>query len=695
MCVMRLLGGGLPIPAVTTPFLDVEQSSRGSHRFRHKEPWRTGGSADASSLEHARSFALHYAHASLSVSFETLLHWPAWLFLAGLGGALGLVGLVRQRHKSRTPAPAAERAQGPEARRAHVAPGSELSSALRTCRGAFAGIGMLSGMSSVLMLTGSFFMLEVYDRVLPSRSIPTLVALAVLAVILFAGQGLIELIRSRLLIRIGGALDEALCRRVYDAMVRLPVRLGSRHDGVQPIRDLDSVRSFLSSNAPPALFDLPWLPLYLVILFAFHPLLGATALIGAVLLIVLTVFTDVLTRAPTMEATRFAVARNRLAEASRQNAEVVVAMGLVRRMGDQWGDANRSYMAAQMQASDVGGGLSALARVLRMILQSAVLAVGAFLVIRQEATPGIIIAGSILTARALAPVDLAIANWRSFVAARQSWQRLKKLLALLPAQYQPMPLPAPTASLSVEAASAGPPGEQKLVVQDVSFALNGGQGLGVIGPSGSGKSSLARLLVGAWLPVRGKICLDGAALEQWSPEALGRHIGYLPQDVELFMGTVAQNIARFERQADPEAIVKAARAADVHDLIVGLPNGYETQIGEHGAALSAGQRQRVALARALYGDPFLVVLDEPDSNLDGEGEQALKQAIVGVRQRGGIVVVIAHRPSVLAGVDLLLAMRKGRAIAMGPKDAVLQKLRPTGPVSEPLRVIPDSGRAKA
>ena len=562
-----------------------------------------------------------------------------------------------------------------------VAPGSELATALRSCRGAFAGIGLLSGMSSILMLTGSFFMLEVYDRVLPSRSIPTLVGLTVLALILFAGQGLIDLIRTRLLLRIGAALDESLSGRIYDAMVRMPVRMGNRHDGVQPIRDLDAVRSFLSSSAPAALFDLPWLPLYLFILFAFHPLLGATALIGAIVLVILTILTDVYTREPTMEATRFANSRNRLAEAGRQNAEVIMAMGLGRRMGDQWGEANRSYMEAQQRASDVGGGLSAIARVLRMVLQSAALAVGAFLVIRQEATPGIIIAGSILTARALAPVDLAIANWRSFVAARQSWARLKKLLALLPAQYQPMPLPAPKVSLSVEAASAAPPGEQKLVVQDVSFTLASGQGLGVIGPSASGKSSLARLIVGAWLPVRGRVCLDGASLDQWSPEALGGHVGYLPQDVELFMGTVAQNIARFERQADPDAVVKAARAADIHDLIVGLPKGYETEIGEHGAALSAGQRQRLALARALYGDPFLVVLDEPDSNLDGEGEQALRKAIVGVRQRGGIVVVVAHRTGVLANVDLLLAMKGGRLLAVGRRRPYCRncgrRLRPT------------------
>jgi ATP-binding cassette subfamily C protein len=615
---------------------------------------------------------------------------------AALGFTLDLPGRIRlRRRRGRAASGAPATATPAKSDQSRVPAGSELATALGSCRIAFAGIGLLSGMSSVLTLTGSMFMLEVYDRVLPSRSVPTLIGLGILAAILFAGQGLIDVIRGRILVRIGAVLDEALSGRVYDAMVRLPVRVGGR-DGIQPIRDLDNVRSFLSSGAPVALFDLPWLPLFLIILFAFHPLLGATALAGAVVLTGLTLLTEHLTREPTLTATRFSIARNRLAEASQQNSEVLVAMGFTRRMGDQWDEANRGYKLAQQRATDVAGGLGAIARVLRLMLQSGVLAVGAFLVIRQEATPGIIIAGSILTARALAPVDLAIANWRGFVAARQSWHRLKKLLALMPAQSLPMSLPAPTASLSVETVSAAPPGQRNLVVQDVGFALSRGQGLGIIGPSASGKSSLARVLVGAWLPARGRICLDGASLDQWSPEALGRHIGYLPQDVELFRGTVAQNIARFDPQANSEAVVKAARAADIHDLIVGLPNGYDAEIGEQGTALSAGQRQRLALARALYGDPFLVVLDEPDSNLDAEGEQALKRAILGIRKRGGIAVVIAHRSGVLAGVDLLLAVHRGRAVAMGPKDAVLQKLRPPGPAPEsPLRVIPDTGRAKA
>jgi ATP-binding cassette subfamily C protein len=329
------------------------------------------------------------------------------------------------------------------------------------------------------------------------------------------------------------------------------------------------------------------------------------------------------------------------------------------------------------------------------MLQAAVLGVGAYLVIYQEATAGIIIAGAILTARALAPVDLAIAHWKGFVAARQSWGRLNKLLALFPVHATPMPLPAPTASLSVENVSVVPPGEQRPVVQDVSFILERGQGLGIIGPNASGKSSLARVLVGAWGAARGKICLDGAALDQWAPEQLGRHIGYLPQDIELFAGTIAQNIARFESDADPDAIIEAARAAAVHDLIVDFRQGYDTHVGEQGATLSAGQRQRIALARALYGEPFLMVLDEPDSNLDAEGTQALLHAIAGVRARGGIVIVIAHRNGVLAGIDLLLGLHKGRVVAQGPKEVVLKKmLRPAAPL-EPLRVVPDTGRTKA
>jgi len=574
---------------------------------------------------------------------------------------------------------------------------SELADALAACRGAFISIGFMAGMSNILMLTGAFFMLEIYDRVLPSRSIPTLVGLVILAAGLYTAQGLLDLIRGRILVRIGSRLDEVLSGRVYETIVRLPLKLGNRTDGLQPLRDLDSVRSFLSGSGPNALFDLPWLPVYLVICFLFHPYIGLAALFGAIVLGIITMMTETMTREPTRAATAFAMTRQSLTEASRRNAEVLTAMGMTGRVAALWSDANSKYLASQRRASDVAGGFGSASRVLRMMLQSGVLAVGAYLVIYQQATAGIIIAGSILSARALAPVDLAIANWRGFVGARQGWKRLTDLLALLPSQTAPMALRPPAQSVAVESAAVIPPGSDKVVVQDASLLLQAGNGLGIIGPSGSGKSSLARMLVGVWRPARGRIRLDGAALDQWSPEALGQHIGYLPQDVELLAGTVAQNIGRFHVPLDAKAVIAAAQAAGVHDMIVGLPEGYETQVGESGTALSAGQAQRVALARALYGDPFLVVLDEPNSNLDAEGDEALSRAIMSVRARGGIVVVVAHRPSAIAGVDLLLMMNQGRVAAFGPKDEVLSRVlqRDGAAATRGLKVVPEAGAVKS
>src|ERR1700730_4103801 len=569
---------------------------------------------------------------------------------------------------------------------------SELGAALASCRGAFVAIGLVSGLSNVLMLTGAVFMLEVYDRVLPSRSVPTLIGIAILAGGLYAAQGILDLIRSRVWVRIGSALDEDVSGRVFDTILRLPMKFANVRDGLQPLRDLDSVRSFLSGLGPIALFDLPWLPLYIGICYVLHPWLGYTALAGAIILTLLTLLTEALTRRPTKAAANFATARSELAPAGHRNAEAIVAMGMAGRMVHCWAEANRQYMAGQLGASDVVGGLGAVSKVLRMMLQSAVLGVGAFLVIRQDATGGIIIAGSILAARALAPVDLAIAHWKAFVACRQSWQRLNKLLALLPAQQAPMLLPAPGQRLTVENASIAPPGSAKAVLQDVSFKLERGSALGVIGPTGSGKSSLARLLVGVWQPARGKVRLDGCTFDQWSSEVLGVHIGYLPQDVELLSGTVAQNIARFEPDADPQAIVAAAKAAGVHELIIELGEGYETHVGERGETLSAGQAQRIALARALYRDPFLIVLDEPNSNLDAAGDEALTRAILGIRARGGNVVVITHRPSAIAGVDLLLVLKQGRLQAFGPKDEILSKvLQRDTPAPRPLKVVSDMG----
>ena len=572
---------------------------------------------------------------------------------------------------------------------------SELGDALRACRSAFIGVGAMSCMINLLYLTGSIFMLEVYDRVLPSRSIPTLVVLVVLAGGLYVAQGILDLIRGRVLVRIGTSLDEALNARVFETVVRLPLMVGGRNEGLQPLRDLDNVRSFLSSLGPGAFFDLPWLPFYLAICFAFHVWIGVTALVGAIILIILTVITEFMSRAPAREAMGLAARRNDLAATSRRNAEVLVAMGMSGRLTKRWREANEKYLEGNQRASDVAGGLGAVAKVMRMVLQSAVLAVGAYLVINQEATAGIIIAGSILSARALAPVDLAIAHWKGFVAARQSWHRLNRLLESLPAQSAPTLLQNPSKRMSVEGVSIVPPGDQKVIVQDVTFALEAGNGLGVIGPSGSGKSSLVRGLVGVWQPFRGKVRLDGAALDQWSSDLLGRHIGYLPQDVELFAGTVAQNICRYDPEATSEGIIKAAKEAGVHDMIIKMREGYDTQIGEHGTALSAGQAQRVALARALYGDPFLIVLDEPNSNLDTEGDEALTRAVRSARERGAIVVVVAHRPIGIEAVDMLLVLKDGRQHAFGPKDTVLgQVLQRVAPPS-PIKIVSEGGVAKS
>jgi ATP-binding cassette subfamily C protein len=571
--------------------------------------------------------------------------------------------------------------------------GSELREALASCRAALIGIAVFSGLINLLGLTGSLFMLEVYDRVLPSRSVPTLVGLCIITALLFAFQGTLEIIRGRMLVRIGNRIDWRLGDRIYDLLVRLPLRTRGSGDGLQPVRDLETVRSVLSGAGPAALFDLPWLPVYLAICFAFHPLIGITALGGALLLVVLTLLTDRLSRRSVQRASNYAAARNRLAEASRRNAEVLEAMAMSAHLLTRWRRLGAAYRGQQTIASDISGGFGVSGRILRMMLQSAVLAVGAYLVILQEASGGIIIASSILTGRALAPVDLVIGNWKNFIAARQSWLRLEQLLALLPPPGRQLPLPAPKATLSVEKLSVTAPASEKLLVSDVNFLLKAGSALAIIGASGSGKSSLVRALVGAWRPARGVIRFDGASLEQWSPEALGQHVGYLPQDVELFEGSIAENIARFAPDPPMEAVLAAANAAGIHQLVVSLPEGYNTQIGEHGALLSAGQRQRLALARALYGNPFLVVLDEPNSNLDAEGEEALLRAILGVRARGGIVLIVAHRSSILAAVDFVMTMLHGRQQGFGPKDEILSMTARREPPPGPFKVVPQSSAA--
>jgi ATP-binding cassette, subfamily C, type I secretion system permease/ATPase len=579
----------------------------------------------------------------------------------------------------------------------HAVP-SELAEALGRCRHAFIGIAGFSILINILMLTGPLFMLQVYDRVIPSHSLPTLVGFAILAAGLFAFQGILDTIRGRVLLRIGSSVDADLSRRVYDVVVGLPLKAhGDAHRGLQPMRDLDQIRSYLGSPGPGALFDLPWIPVYVGVCFLFHWLIGLAALAGALILITLTIIAELVSRGPARATVGFAAVRNALLDAHRRNAEVLHVMGMGPQLAARFHAVNSDYLESQRSAADRSSMLSSLSRVTRMVLQSMVLGLGAYLVIVGEATAGIMIASSILLSRALAPVELAIAHWKNFVASRQAHARLSDLMRKMPEDKDPLSLPKPEQVLAVEGVSAAPPGTQRVVLRDVRFELKGGDGLGIIGPSASGKSSLARLIVGAWLPIRGKIRLDGAALDQWSPVALGQHVGYLPQTVELFDGTVAENIARFEPEPDPGVVIAAARAAGVHDLIVNLPEGYETRIGEAGANLSAGQRQRVALARALYHDPFLIVLDEPNSNLDREGEQALTTAILGVRDRGGIAVVIAHRPSALGAVDQVLVLSQGQQQAFGPRDEVLKPppARPARQGAVPLSVVSAARSAAA
>nr|WP_246753535.1 type I secretion system permease/ATPase [Agrobacterium sp. OT33] len=555
-----------------------------------------------------------------------------------------------------------------------------------------AGIGLISGVVNLLALTSPLFMLQVYDRVLASGSTPTLIGLAVLAAGLYAFQALLDIIRSRVLLRIGERFDNRFSGRVHEAVIRLPLMTRMQGDGLQPLRDLDNVRGFLGGNGPTAFFDLPWIPLYLGICFLFHFWIGMTALVGAIVLISLTLLTNALSQKPIRDTIVSNMARNGLMEAGRRNAEVVQAMGIGKRIAAHWQAANAEYLAANRKAGDVAGGLGSISRALRMMLQSAILGVGAYLVIQQEVTAGVMIASSIMMGRALAPVDLAIGSWKPFLMAQQSWARLKDLLGKMPVEADVLALPAPQRELRVEGVTIVPPGESAPTVMGIGFAVQAGSALGVIGPSGSGKSTLARVLVGAWSSVAGKVRLDGASLDQLDREALGPHIGYLSQGVELFAGTIGQNIARFEDDPDPQAIVAAAKVAGAHELILKFERGYGTSIGEAGSALSAGQRQRIGLARALYRDPFLVVMDEPNANLDAEGEAAVVRAIASVRERGGIAVVIAHRPSAIGAVDYVLMIESGRQKAFGPKDEVLSKVLKTAPNPQPVvKGFPASG----
>ena len=548
--------------------------------------------------------------------------------------------------------------------------------ALRVCSGAFGAIFLVSAVVNILMLTGPLFMLQVYDRVLASSSVPTLVVLAGIAIGLYLLGGLLEILRLRALNRIAMRVYARLSGPAFRATLRMPILVGRRAAGINPHRDVEAIRRFLGSPGPAAIFDLPFMPFYFLIIFLFHAWLGTLAVLGGVLIACLVVANEYLSRTPSREVAGSSGAQGQMTSALRRNAEVVSAMGMFGNLSERYSGAVEQHYLRQQALTDHGNFFSSAIKMLRLMLQSAMLGLGAYLVIQQEVTAGVMIASSIIMARALAPIEQAVSHWPSFVSSRQAAHRLDETLKACREPVATAGLPAPAEELRVEGLATAAPGEQAVFLQDATFELRAGDGLGIVGPSGSGKSSLARALVGVWPALTGTMRLDGATLDQWTEEERGRFIGYLPQDVELFEGTVAENICRFAGQPDITQILHASKLAGIHQMVSALPEGYETPIGEGGLRLSAGQRQRLGLARALYGDPFLLVLDEPNSNLDTIGERALTTALEAVRARGGIVVVIAHRPSALAAVNKALVIQNGRQVQFGDRDEVLGKVIP-------------------
>lgn len=549
----------------------------------------------------------------------------------------------------------------------------ELRQALSALRGAFVGVGAFSAGINLLLLAPAIYMLQLYDRVLSSHNEFTLLMLSLILVGLYVLYAALEWVRSLVLVRVGIRLDQALDERVFDATFERGLR-GASGNSAQALGDLQTLRQFLTGNGIFAFFDAPWAPLYLLVIAAFHPLLGLVALLGMLALVVLNWLTHRVTHEPLTQAQKLSMQSAAQVNNSLRNAEVIEAMGMLANLRARWFGRQVQVLRLQARASDRAGLLAAGSRFLRLTLQSVALGLGAFLVLEGKMTPGMMIAGSILAGRALAPVDLLIGSWRGFLSARDAYQRLTELLAAFPAREAGLPLPVPRGEVQLEAVTVVPPGGRQPVLRNVSLQVAAGQVVGVVGPSGAGKSSLARLLVGVWPAAGGSVRLDGADIMHWDKARLGPYIGYLPQDVELFEGTIAENIARFG-EVDPDRVIEAARLAGVHDMILHFSDGYDTQIGVGGAVLSGGQRQRIGLARAVYGLPVLLVLDEPNSNLDDLGEAALVQAIQALKSADRTVVMITHRTNVLATVDNLLVLRDGQVLLYGPRDEVLARLK--------------------
>ena len=550
---------------------------------------------------------------------------------------------------------------------------NSLQAALKACKGSFISVGIFSLFVNALMLVPTFYMLQVYGRVVTSGSISTLVMLTIIMSVLVITMGSLEWVRSRIMVRVSTKLDVLLSRDVYKASFKRSLESGGMDASAQSLNDLTGLRQFLTGNGLFAFFDAPWLPIYIAVMFMFHPWYGWVAIGSALVLLFLAYMNEKMTGKALGQANKENIAATLYTTKNLRNAEVIESMGMLNTLMHRWGMRQKNVLILQSQASDKGGIVSAISKTFRMLIQSLILGLGAYLAVNHEISPGLVIAGSVLLGRALAPIDLIIGSWKGFIAARSQYDRLNDTLDKLHAEPERMALPAPQGHVLVENLIVCPPGSKTPILRGISFGVPAGSVVGIIGPSASGKSTLARALMGVWAPQNGVVRLDGADISNWDKDQLGPYMGYLPQDIELFEGTISENISRFT-DVDPEKVVRAAKTAGVHEMILLLPDGYDTVIGSEGVNLSGGQRQRVGLARAIYGSPRLILLDEPNSNLDEVGERALASAIQELKLTGATIFVITHRTTILSQLDRLLVMNAGGVSMYGPRDQVMEEL---------------------
>jgi len=552
------------------------------------------------------------------------------------------------------------------------APQNEVAQVLASFKQTFRNIGVFSAIINILMLMPAIYMLQLYDSVLTSRNEMTLLMLTLIMLGAYIFMGALEYVRSFVLIRVGAQLDMKLNTRVYTAAFEQSLKQGGGNAG-QALKDLTNLRQFLTGNALFAFFDAPWFPIYLFVIFMFHPGLGIFALCGTAILIALAYINEKISHKPLADANSMAIASTNVASNNLRNAEVIEAMGMLPNIQSRWYKLHSRFLNLQAEAREKAGIVTALSKSFTVALQSLMLGLGALLVLDNSITPGMMIAGSILLGRAIAPVQLLISVWKQIGSTRSAYERLTQLLEQNPPREAGMALPKPKGVIAVENITAIPPGGKIPVIKGLTFSIAAGEVLGIIGPSGSGKSTLARLLVGVWPAAAGKVRLDGADVYLWNKDELGPHVGYLPQDIELFAGTVSENIARFG-EIDADKVILAARRAGVHEMILNMPEGYDTPLGDGGAGLSGGQKQRLGLARTMYDDPSLIVLDEPNSNLDDVGEQALLAALIDLRNRGKTIVLITHRTSIISVTSKLLLLQDGMAKMFGPTNQVIEAL---------------------